>query len=402
MKQTALSVESARTRMLGALQPLGIEAVPLQQACGRTLVESVFATRDQPPFRSSAMDGYAVRCADLAPGRLKVAGEAAAGSAYLHALEPGEAVRIFTGAPVPAGADAVVPQERVRREGAEILIDEATQPGRNIRGIGVDFAAGASLVEPGTRLRAGHIALIAATGIASINVRRAPRIALLATGTEIAMPGTAAGPNQIYDSVTFGLAAMIDGWGGLARRCAASPDDAAAVSSALGDALGDADLAVLVGGASVGDYDVVKQALAPRGLEIAVPKIAMRPGKPTWFGTIDSKPVLGLPGNPTAAFVCAFLFLRPLLDAFLARHSPSNCVAAVLDGQIDRNGENEAYVRALATVGADARLTVRPFDNQDTSLVSVFAAANALIRRLPGAQPAARGESVDVLLLNCR
>ena len=396
------SVNSARTRMMNAVQPLSSERVSLQEACGRTLAESLHATRDQPPFRASAMDGYAVRCADLALGRLKVVGEAAAGSGYLRPLERGETVRIFTGAPVPMGADAVVPQERVQRAGADILVEAAAQPGKNIRDVAVDFAAGNSLIDAGTRLRAGHIALIAATGIASINVRRAPRIALLATGTEIAMPGTAAGPNQIYDSVTFGLAAMIDGWGGLARCRAASPDDAAAVSAALGRAIDDADLAVIVGGASVGDYDVVKQALSSRGLKIAVPKIAVRPGKPTWFGTIDGKPILGLPGNPTAAFVCAVLFLRPLLDTFLSRQSSATCIAAVLDGQIDRNGENEAYVRAFGVIGADARLTVRPFDNQDTSLVSVFAAANALIRRLPGAQPAAAGEPVDVLLLNCR
>lgn len=398
----AHSVDSARTRMMNAVQPLSSEPVALREAYGRILAQSLLATRDQPPFRSSAMDGYAVRCADLGQGRLKVVGEAAAGSAYLHPLEKGEAVRIFTGAPVPSGADAVVPQERVQRAGADILVEAPARPGKNIRDVAIDFAAGSSLIDAGTRLQAGHIALIAATGIASLNVRRVPRIALLATGTEIAMPGTAAGPHQIYDSVTFGLAAMIAGWGGIARCRAASPDDAAAVSSAIGDAVGDADLAVIVGGASVGDYDVVKQALTSRGLKIAVPKVAVRPGKPTWFGTLGSKPILGLPGNPTAAFVCAFLFLRPLLDALLARNSPSTCVAAVLDGQIDRNGENEAYVRALGVVGADARLTVRPFDNQDTSLVSVFAAANALIRRLPGTPPAIHGEPVDVLLLNCR
>lgn len=399
---TVQSVESARTRMLRAVRALGSEPVALQEACGRILAESLPATRDQPPFPSSAMDGYAVRCADLVLRRLNVVGEAAAGSAYPAPLQKGQAVRIFTGAPVPQGADAVIPQERVLREGADIIVDEAPRPGKNIRGVAIDFAAGNLLIDAGTRLRAGHIALIAATGVASVNVSRAPRIALLATGSEIAAPGTKAGPDQIYDSVSFGLAAMIEDWGGVARRCAASPDDPAAISRALGDAACDADLAVMIGGASVGDYDVVKQALAARGLEIAVPKVAVRPGKPTWFGAIGRQPILGLPGNPTAAFVCAGLFLRPLLDGFLGRHSAQVCVPAILDGEVGRNGENEAYLRARATVGADARLTVRPFDNQDTSLVSVFAAANALIRRLPAAGPAAHGELVDVLLLHCR
>jgi molybdopterin molybdotransferase len=394
------SVEAARFRMLSAVRPLDTEVVPLTAALHRTLADSLFATRNQPPFRSSAMDGYAVRSADLPLERLHVAGEAAAGRAYSRPLERGEAVRIFTGAPVPRGADAVIPQERARRNGPEVFFDEAPQPGKNIRDLAVDFAAGSLLIERGARLRAGHIALVAAAGFASLSVRRAPRIALLATGSEIAAPGTTAGPDQIYDSVTFGLAAMIHGWGGIPVRHAATPDDAAAVSRALGDAIGAADLAVIVGGASVGDYDIVKQALAARALEISVPKIAVRPGKPTWFGMVGATPVLGLPGNPAAAFVCAGLFLRPLLHGFLAREAGSACVRAVLDGRVESTGENEAYLRARVEVGDDARLAVRPFENQDTSLVSIYAAANALLRRPPRAGPALRGELVDVLLLD--
>jgi molybdopterin molybdotransferase len=387
--------------MLSSVRPLDIEEVPLTTALHRTLAEPLPATRNHPPFRSSAMDGYAVRSADLPLKRLRVAGEAVAGRAYPGKLERGEAVRIFTGAPVPSGADAVIPQERARRDDADVLIDETAQPGRNIRDVAIDFAAGSPLIERGTRLRAGHIALAAAAGIASLSVRRAPRIVLLATGSELAAPGTAAGPDQIFDSVTFGLAAMIDDWGGIPVRHAATPDDAAAVSRALGRAVGAADLAVFVGGASVGDYDIVKQALASRGLGISVPKIAVRPGKPTWFGTVGATPILGLPGNPAAAFVCASLFLRPLIHGFLARAAASAWVRAVLDGRVEANGENEAYLRARVRTGDDARLTVRPFENQDTSLVSVFAAANAMLRRPPRAGPAAPGEIVDVLLLDC-
>jgi molybdopterin molybdotransferase len=396
------TVESARAIMLCTVQPLGSESVPLHGAALRTLADSLFATRDQPPFRSSAMDGYAVRAADLTLGQLAVVGEAAAGGAYSNPLEEGQTVRIFTGAPVPPGADAVIAQERVRRDGTNVFIDEPVEPGRNIRPSAGDFAAGGLLIDAGTRLGGGHIALIAATGMDRVIVRRAPRVALLATGSEIAAPGTAAGPHQIYDSVTFGLYAMIDTWGGAAVRLGASRDDEAAVSAAIGNVVGDADLIVIVGGASVGDYDVVKRALAARGLNISVPEVAVRPGKPTWFGTVGGRPVLGLPGNPAAAFVCAALFLRPLIGAFLARSVSANCVAAALDGELGRNGDKEAYLRASVRVGADARLTVRPFGNQDTSLVSIFAAANALIRRPAGSAPAERGALVEVLPLDCR
>ena len=395
------TVESARVRMLGAVRPLGSESVPLALAVSRTLAEPLFATRDQPPFRSSAMDGYAVRCADLARKRLHIVGEAAAGGAYAGLVGEGEAVRIFTGAPVPPGADAVVAQERTRRDGGDVLIDESAQPGKNIRDLAIDFSAGSPLIEAGTRLHPRHIALVAATGIAAVKVSRAPRVAMLATGSELATPGDAAGPHQIFDSVTFGLGAMIESWGGRPQRLPASRDSEAAVSSAILPAIDAADLVVIVGGASVGDYDIVKQALAASGLLICVPKVAVRPGKPTWFGTLEHKPILGLPGNPAAAFVCATLFLRPLLHAFLARSAAARYMPAVLEGLVEKCGENEAYLRARATVGGDARLIARPFDDQDTSLVSVFASANALIRRAPHSGPALRGSLVDVLLLDC-
>jgi len=396
------TVESARAIMLSAVHPIGSEPVPLHMAANRILADSLFAARDQPPFRSSAMDGYAVRSADLARGQLSVVGEAAAGGAYLTALKEGEAVRIFTGAPVPAGADAVIAQERVRRVGAEVFVDESVLPGKNVRESAIDFAAGRLLIDAGAQLRSGDIALIAAAGIGSVNVGRTPRIALLATGSEIAVPGHAAGPYQIYDSVTFGLGAMIGSWGGLPMRLAASRDDTAAVSSAIGDVIGSADLLVIVGGASVGDYDIVKQALATLGLNISVSKVAVRPGGPTWFGTVGRTPVLGLPGNPAAAFVCAALFLRPLIGALLAGSVSVDCVSAMLDGPVARSGEREVYLRARVRIGDDARLTVRPFDNQDTSLVTIFASANALIRRPAGSASAQSGALVEVLLLDCR
>jgi molybdopterin molybdotransferase len=396
---TVDSVDEARAKMAASVEPLDSEPVALRAALNRTLREAPSAARDQPPFASSAMDGFAVRAADLRSRRLSVVGESAAGRPYAGAIGAGEAVRIFTGAPVPHGADLVVPQEKVRRDGAALWIDPDAKLAANIRAIAIDFRAGEQLIAAGTRLNPRHIALLAAAGVASVNVSRAPRIALLATGTEIVAPGEKAGPHQIYDSVTFGIGAMIERWGGVPVHRGASPDEDDAISGALHDAIDGTDLAVVAGGASVGDYDVVKRALANRGLEVLVRQVAVRPGKPTWFGTIGSKPVLGLPGNPAAAFVCAHLFLRHLINRLSAREAPTNAIHAVLDGML-RESPVESYLRADASVAADARWMVRPFDNQDTSLVSVFAAANALIRRTAHAQPAAPGALVEAVLLD--
>ncbi|MGO8828484.1 MAG: gephyrin-like molybdotransferase Glp [Steroidobacteraceae bacterium] len=400
-----VGVEEARARMRACVPALCCEPVALAAALGRTLGETLSAERDQPPFRSSAMDGYALRAADLASraggAGFRVVGQSAAGKPYVGAIAAGEAVRIFTGAPVPQGADWVVPQERTRLEGAALLVDDQLQRSANIRAVATDFRSGERLITAGTRLNARHVALIAAAGVPAVNASRIPRVGLLATGTEILAPGAAAGPYQIYDSVTFGLAAMIEGWGGNALRRGAAADEDDAVARAAAQGLDDADLLVIAGGASVGDYDVVKRALARLGLEILVSQVAVRPGKPTWFGTLNGKPILGLPGNPAAAFVCACLFLQPLLDSLLGRSAPRQYVAAVLDGVVGESGANESYLRASASVAAAGRLMVRPFDNQDTSLVSVFAAANALIRRPAGAPRAAHGATVEALLLDC-
>ena len=400
-----VGVEEARARMRACVPALRCEPVALAAAVGRTLGETLSAERDQPPFRSSAMDGYALRAADLASragaAGFRVVGQSAAGKPYVGEIAAGEAVRIFTGAPVPQGADWVVPQERARLEGATLIVDDQLQRSANIRAVATDFHAGERLITAGTCLNARHVALIAAAGVPAVNASRIPRVGLLATGTEILAPGAPAGPYQIYDSVTFGLAAMIEGWGGHALRRGAAADEDDAVAAAAAQGLDDADLLVIAGGASVGDYDVVKRALARLGLEILVSQVAVRPGKPTWFGMLNGKPILGLPGNPAAAFVCACLFLQPLLDSLLGRSAPRQYVAAVLDGVVGESGANESYLRASASVAAAGRLMVRPFDNQDTSLVSVFAAANALIRRPAGAPRAAHGATVEALLLDC-
>jgi molybdopterin molybdotransferase len=396
------TVEVARTRMLAAVAPLAAELIGTEAAAGRTLADTLLASRAQPPFRSSAMDGYGVRAADLALGRFTVLGEALAGKGYAGGpVGAAGAVRIFTGAPVPDGVDVVVPQERARREGESLWLEAPGPLRTNVRAAGVDFKAGDLLVQGGTRLHARHVALIAAAGVGAVSVTRQPRIAVLPTGNEIVQPGMRAAPEQIFDSVSFGLGAMIEDWGGKPIRISARPDETAAIAAAIEPTLDAVDLVVIIGGASVGAYDLVKPSLARLGLAIAVQRIAIRPGKPTWFGTIGGKPVLGLAGNPAAAMVCAQLFLRPLVHALLARGSDAIASAAArLDGEVGDSGANECYLRALVRTDAEARRWARPFDDQDTSLVSVFAAANALIRRPAGARAAGSGTIVEVMLLD--
>jgi molybdopterin molybdotransferase len=393
------TVAAARAQVLSGIAPLASEAVALAAANGRTLAQSITATRAQPPFRAAAMDGYGVRAADLSSEPLTVLGEAAAGRSYTGApLRAGGAVRIFTGAAVPSGVDLVVPQERARREGASVWL-EAAHSRSNIREAGVDFGAGAVLVRSGTPLSARHIALIAASGTAAVEVTRRPRVAVLATGDELVQPGAAAAPQQIFDSVSFGVGASIGEWGGEALSLAIRPDSTAAIADAAADALRRADVLVVIGGASVGDYDIVKPSLASLGLAMAFERVAIRPGRPTWFGRAAGKPVLGLPGNPAAALVCAHLFLRPLLAALLGREAEDCGGTAILEGEVAASGASELYPRAVAARGGDTQLRVRPCDNQDTSLLSVFAAANALIRRPAHAGAAASGERVEVLWL---
>jgi len=388
--------------MLAAVAPLAAELIGTEAAAGRTLADTLLAPRAQPPFRSSAMDGYGVRAADLALGPFTVLGEALAGKGYTGGpVGAAGAVRIFTGAPVPDGVDVVVPQERARREGETVWLDAPGPLRTNIRAAGVDFQAGDLLVRGGTRLHARHVALIAAAGVGAVSVTRQPRIAVLPTGNEIVQPGTRAAPGQIFDSVSFGLGAMIEDWGGKPIRISARPDETAAIAAAIEATLDAVDLVVIIGGASVGAYDLVKPSLARLGLAITVQRIAIRPGKPTWFGTIGGKPVLGLAGNPAAAMVCAQLFLRPLVHALLARESDATAsVAARLDGEVGDSGANECYLRALLRTDAAACRWARPFDDQDTSLVSVLAAANALIRRPSGASAAGSGTIVEVMLLD--
>ncbi len=391
-KLKGLSVEDARARILARAAALAPETVPLAEADGRVLAETVTAVRDQPPFDASAMDGWAVRRADLGETTtLRIVGESAAGRGHEPILQPGEAVRIFTGAPVPAGADLVVIQEEATREGDRVRLGPAG-PNNNIRPRGGDFRAGTVLLEAGLRLDPWRLSLAAAAGRARLAVGRRPRVAVLATGEELAAPGSAAGPFQIYE---WAASACWPCWpaGAAPTRLAPTGDDAAAIAAAVRDI--EADVIVTVGGASVGDYDLVKPALATLGLELDVETINVRPGKPTWFGRLaDGRLVLGLPGNPASAFVCAELFLKPLVLALQGATTPHRITTARLATPLSANGPREHWMRAR--LGPDG---VTPFPDQDSSLVTVFAAADALLRRLPGAEAATAGDEVDVLRL---
>jgi molybdopterin molybdotransferase len=309
--------------------------------------------------------------------------------------------RISTGAAVPDGADTVVIQEDVRREGDKVEVPPM-RPGKNIRPRGGDFSAGQVLLQPGRRLDGVAVSLAAAAGAADLAVMRAPRVAILSSGDELAAPGETPGPYQIFDSATYGIAGLVRSWGGTAQRLAVERDDPGAIARAAERGLRGSDLLVVIGGASVGDHDHARPALMRLGLELVVEKIAVRPGKPTWFGTTPHGLVLGLPGNPASALVCAYLFLRPVMEAMLGR-DPQGCTIvsrARLARALPPNGPREHYLRARLGADDDGMLTVNAFEDQDSSLISIFAAANALIRLSPDAPAQAEGVLVDVLRLD--
>jgi molybdopterin molybdotransferase len=390
-----LSVDDARARMLAEVEALPAERVAIGEAIGRVLAEAVAAVRDQPPFRASAMDGWAVRAADT-PGRLRIVGESAAGHGYEGAAAAGEAVRIFTGAAVPDGCDAIVIQEDAERDGDVVAVPEA-RVGANLRPAGGDFRAGEALLKAGDRIDPWRLSLAAAAGRAELSVARRPRVALFSTGEEIVEAPAIPGPFQIYDSGSQALAALARGWGAEVSRAPPVRDALDATVEALRAAAG--DLVVTVGGASVGDHDLVRAAGEALGLSLRVASVAVRPGKPTFFGVLaDGRRMLGLPGNPASAMVCAELFLRPLIAAFQGADPALPMISAKLEAPLPANGNREHWMRAKLEF-ADGAVSVRAYRDQDSSLVSVFAASDALLRRLVGAREAGAGEIVEVLPL---
>jgi molybdopterin molybdotransferase len=393
-----LTIEDARALILAQVARLESESVAIEDAAGRVLAHPVDAFRDQPPFRSSAMDGWAVRAADAREAvELRIVGESAAGNGYGGALGPGEAVRIFTGAAVPEGADTVVIQEEAVREGDRVRLGPA-RPDDNIRPQGGDFRAGERLLEAGVRLDPWRLSLAAAAGRASLSVSRRPRVAVLGTGEELVRPPAEPGPWQIYESGSAALVALIESWGGQAWRLAVARDEKQALIEAVQGV--DADLLVTVGGASVGDYDLVKPALAEMGLQLYVETVNIRPGKPTWFGRLgDGRAVLGLPGNPASALVCAELFLKSLVRAMMGADPEPRFVKARLAAPLRANGPRVQLLRAVLTHDDTGTLMAQALGDQDSSLVTVFAQADGLLRRPAQAPAAAAGELVDVLPL---
>jgi molybdopterin molybdotransferase len=391
-----LAVDDARAAMLAEIAAPPAQSVPLAQSVGRVLAEDVTAVRDQPPFAASAMDGWAVRGADT-PGALKIVGESAAGHGYESRVGAGEAVRIFTGAAVPAGCDAIVIQEDATRDGETVTVP-AVAAGHFVRPAGGDFKAGAALLARGDRIDPWRLSLAASAGRAEVSVYGRPRVALLSTGEEIVEAPGVPGPFQIYDSGVPALAAMIESWGGVVVRARPVRDELDAVIAALRGA--EADLVVTVGGASVGDHDLVRAAAAALGLSLRVESVNVRPGKPTFFGVLaDGRRMLGLPGNPASAFVCAEMFLKPIVAAYQGAATAPATITARLAEALPANGSREHWMRAKLAYG-DGGVSVRPYRDQDSSLVSVFAASDALMRRLAGAQAAAAGEVVEVLPLS--
>jgi len=392
-----ISVAEAEARIIAALRTTDAETVAIAEAAGRVLAAAATAKFDQPPAPVSAMDGYAVRADDTTglPASLRVIGASPAGHPFNGNLNEGEAVRIFTGGVVPSGADAIVIQEDTEARADSVLIKSAAKPGQHIRKAGLDFAKDSVLAAAGKRLTARDVALLAAGDVASVSVHRKPVIAFAATGDELSRPGEARKQGGIVASSGYGLAEMITRWGGEAHDLGIFPDTAEAIAR-IADA--DADLIVTLGGASVGDHDLVQKALGPKGFALDFWKIAMRPGKPLIFGMLGGTPLLGLPGNPVSSLVCAMLFLRPAITALLGADTKAELRAATLIRDLPANDQRQDYLRARTEV-RDGKLCVEAFMIQDSSMLSILAKANALIVRPPNASAAKAGDQVDILPL---
>lgn len=403
-----MPVEDALLRIIGQAQPIrAVECVPLRQAVGRTLARDLDALRTQPPVAVSAMDGYAVRACDLdkVPVRLTLVGESAAGRGFVGEVGPLEAVRIFTGAPVPAGADSVLIQENAGAENGTVTALEGVSPGQFVRTAGQDFRRGETLLKAGRRLGASDIALAAAMNHPALPCVRRPRVAILATGDELVAPGTEPGPAEIVASNSFALSALVEEAGGESLDLAIVRDDLDALQASFASAekLG-ADLLVTVGGASVGDHDLVRRALLARGMTLDFWRVAMRPGKPLMHGRLGSMQVLGLPGNPVSAIVCGILFVRPLVRALCGDPKPARNRAepARLAAALPANDGRQDYLRGRLVSSADALPEVTPGARQDSSMLRALSDADCLIVRPPHAPAAAAGALCRVIRLrNC-
>ncbi len=412
-----IAVEEALIRVLASVErPVAVEAVPLSACAGRTLADDIAALRDQPPFPASAMDGYAVRSADISevPATLRVIGTSAAGQRFPGTVGALEAVRIFTGAPLPDGADSVVLQEDAERRDDQVLIKELPPQKRHVREAGLDFRSGEVLLQSGLRLDSRHIALAAAMGHGTLPVRRRPRVAILATGDELVRAGEPVGPDQITASSLPATAVIVEKAGaeaidlGIARDTMESLDERVLAARSAG-----ADILVTLGGASVGEHDLVQKALARQGMELGFWRVALRPGKPLMHGRLGSMLLLGLPGNPVSSLVCTLLFLVPAIRALLgdadAGGDPTE--AAILGADLPANGTRQDYMRAsLALEEFEIGLTQRserlplpvatPHLMQDSSMLSILERSDALLVRPPHAPAAQAGEPCRIIRLD--
>jgi molybdopterin molybdotransferase len=387
-------VSDALSHLFDLVTATEVEAVPLRQAAGRVLARDGVATRTQPPFAASSMDGYALRQTEVEPDAMfKVIGEAAAGHRFDGVVKAGQAVRIFTGAPVPEGADFVVIQEDTTRRGDLIMLGHDIGPKTNIRPAGGDFHAGDTMDAP-RLLRPADIALLASMNVATVPVYAKPRVAIIATGDELVQPGEVPNPDQIIASNTYGLAALLEQHGAQCRMIPIARDTVPSLTQAFIMAQ-DADLIITIGGASVGDHDLVAPVAAQMGMEQAFYKVAMRPGKPLMAGRLRDAPMIGLPGNPVSAMVCGTVFVVPVLRKMLGLPAaPAARVDLPLGIDLPANGPREHYMRAMVRDGA-----VLPEDNQDSSLLGILSRADVLMVRPPHDGPRAAGEIIGCIPL---
>jgi molybdopterin molybdotransferase len=398
-----MPIAQALARVLADAAPLPAESVPLTEAQGRVLAAEVAAKRTQPPAAVSAMDGYAVRAADVAnvPARLKLVGEVAAGHPFDGRVGAGETARIFTGGVLPPGTDTVVIQENTNADGDTITVTTAVAKGKNVRAAGLDFLRGDILLGKGRRLSGRDLALAAAMNHPTLPVHRRPKVALLATGDELVLPGSEPGPGEIVYSNGFAILALARAEAAETVDLGIVPDRVAETAAAVRRAreLG-ADILVTSGGASVGEYDIVQQALAGEGLALSFWKVALRPGKPMMHGRLGPMQVLGLPGNPVSAFVCAVLFLVPLIRRMAGRSDVEPQIeSAVLGQELSANDERADYLRATLAARADGVLVATPFPVQDSSMLAPLAKADCLVIREPYAPPAAAGSACSIIKL---
>ncbi len=398
-----LSVEAALQRILANVEQTDSEMVILAEAGKRILTQDLSATRTQPPFAASAMDGYAVRAEDVVkcPTMLKLVGESAAGHGFGGSVAAGQCVRIFTGAPVPLGADTIVIQENVHRDHDSVRILKGEIVGRYIRPAGLDFSKGQVLLSAGDSLTSSRISLAAAMNIPTLPVHKKPLVAIIATGDELVLPGQIPADDQIIASNGFGVAELVRRAGGDVLDLGIAGDTLASLQDKFNFAK-DADIVVTLGGASVGDHDLVAQALQDKGVELNFWKLAMRPGKPVMFGQSmegkHRKRFLGLPGNPVSSLVCTEIFLVPLINRMTGQDATAERLDAILDIELSENDQREEYMRATYEK-RDGTYFVTPFDNQDSSILTLMARATCLMIRPAFAPASAAGESCQIILL---